>query len=50
MKNPVLVIKYETRKDTESLQRKGNQFHDRSILITWYNLQHDYVDTSIIKA
>lgn len=47
---PALVIKYETRKDSETAQIKGKLFQDRRLSVTWYNSQHDYVDTSNIKA
>ncbi|XP_050526030.1 RNA-binding protein 26 [Daktulosphaira vitifoliae] len=47
---PALVIKYETRKDAETAQIKGKLFQDRRLSVTWYNPQHDFVDTSNIKA
>ncbi|XP_050423711.1 RNA-binding protein 26 [Adelges cooleyi] len=47
---PALVIKYETRKDAETAQIKGKVFQDRRLSVTWYNSQHDFVDTSNIKA
>jgi len=47
---PALVIKYEVRKDAESAQIKGKLFQDRRLSVTWYNSQHDFVDTSNIKA
>lgn len=47
---PALVIKYETRKDAETAQVKGKLFQDRRLSVTWYNSQHDYVDTSNVKA
>ncbi|XP_026814233.1 RNA-binding protein 26 [Rhopalosiphum maidis] len=47
---PALVIKYEIRKDAETAQIKGKLFQDRRLSVTWYNSQHDFVDTSNIKA
>lgn len=47
---PALVIKYETRKDAETAQTKGKLFQDRRLSVTWYNSEHDFVDTSNIKA
>jgi len=47
---PALVIKYEVRKDAETAQIKGKLFQDRRLSVTWYNPQHDFVDTSNIKA
>jgi len=47
---PALVIKYEVRKDAETAQIKGKLFQDRRLSVTWYNSQHDFVDTSNIKA
>lgn len=47
---PALVIKYETRKDAETAKIKGKLFQDRRLSVTWYNSQHDYVDTSNVKA
>lgn len=47
---PALVIKYEMRKDAETAQVKGKLFQDRRLSVTWYNSQHDFVDTSNIKA
>lgn len=47
---PALVIKYETRKDAETAQIKGKLFQDRRLSVTWYNPQHDFVDTSNVKA
>lgn len=47
---PALVIKYEVRKDAETAQVKGKLFQDRRLSVTWYNPQHDFVDTSNVKA
>ncbi|VVC40793.1 PWI domain,Zinc finger, CCCH-type,RNA recognition motif domain [Cinara cedri] len=47
---PALVIKYEMRKDAETAQIKGKVFQDRRLSVTWYNSEHDYVDTSNVKA
>jgi RNA-binding protein 26 len=47
---PALVIKYEVRKDAETAKIKGKLFQDRRLSVTWYNSQHDYVDTSNVKA
>jgi len=47
---PALVIKYEVRKDAETAQIKGKLFQDRRLSVTWYNSQHDFVDTSNVKA
>lgn len=47
---PALVIKYESRKDSETAQIKGKLFQDRRLSVTWYNPQHDFVDTSNVKA
>jgi len=47
---PALVIKYEIRKDAETAQIKGKLFQDRRLSVTWYNSQHDFVDTSNTKA
>lgn len=47
---PALVIKYELRKDAETAQVKGKLFQDRRLSVTWYNPQHDFVDTSNVKA
>lgn len=46
---PALVIKYEVRKDAETAMIKGKLFQDRRLSVTWYNSQHDYVDTSNVK-
>lgn len=47
---PALVVKYEVRKDAETAQVKGKLFQDRRLSVTWYNPQHDFVDTSNVKA
>lgn len=47
---PALVIKYENRKDAETAQTLGKVFQDRRLSVTWYNSEHDYVDTSNVKA
>lgn len=47
---PALVMKYELRKDAETAQVKGKLFQDRRLSVTWYNPQHDFVDTSNVKV
>ncbi|RZF38769.1 hypothetical protein LSTR_LSTR008139 [Laodelphax striatellus] len=46
---PSLVVTYKSRKDAENVIKKGRNFGDRLLSVTWFNAQHNSMGRRMIK-